>query len=232
MTQLVNRFDLFATPVWQYQYNDFQNVRGQLIEHLTRDDVYLTQYEKNGIQTTEGDLHSDPKHEPLIPLRNFMIDCIQDVMVRMGYESDVAITSMWATRQRQGASHHEHIHPNTFLAAVFYLFDADGNANGTSFMSPLTQLKQIQPRRKPGTQEFFPPVEHLPFVPGTCVIFPGWAKHGTFPSPSRYRIMVGVNVMPVGHTNGDHYNQYSFPEQKDIPFLKLDEHRKIGYGTI
>lgn len=230
MIQYVERMDYFPTPVWKFNYEGFDDVKQQYIDYLTRNDLYLAPYERNGVQVTEGDLHMPGRHDPLVPLRDFMLGCVEQAMDKMGYEKDCGITNMWATRQRAGGMHHEHIHKNAFLVAVFYLFDIDGNATGTTFKSPLLTMQQLQPRIKKGSRELLSHIEVAPFVPGTCLVFPSWALHGTLPSPSRYRIMVGINTMPIGKTNGDHYNQYEFPDPKDMQYLTLDEHKKIGYG--
>jgi hypothetical protein len=151
-------------------------------------------------------------------------------MDRLGYEKDIGITSMWATRQKQGGSHHEHIHTNTFLAGVLYLFDMDGNANGTAFRNHNANLYTIVPRVKKGAKQFFTNQEQIPFEVGTLIVFPAWALHTALPSPTKYRMVLGANCMPIGRTNSDHFNQYVFPDPKEFGFLTLDEHIKSGYN--
>ena len=118
-----------------------------------QDSVYFTHLEKNGIQTSDGDLHI--RHDTLNPIRDFFQESFEEVMDIMGYDKKCGLTTMWATRARAGGVHHEHIHRNTFLAGVFYAFDSDNAAYGTAFKNPQSNLYQLMPRAKDNSRELF-----------------------------------------------------------------------------
>lgn len=226
----LERLDFFPTPVWRYEFPDFYSKQEVLTRYLARDEMFFTEREQNGLQVTDGNLHDKTIHPDLAEITDFFTLCFEDVMVRMGFEKDIGLTTMWATRQKQGGFHHEHIHANTFLAGVLYLYDIDGNAHGTVFKNNNAGLHQIVPRANRALPQVLKHQEVMPFVPGTAIIFPGWALHQAVPTNSRYRMIVGANCMPIGRTNSDHYNQYVFPNPQDFGFLPLEEHIKSGYG--
>jgi hypothetical protein len=225
----LDRHDFFPTPVWRYQFPDFQKKQKELTTYLAQNKNFFVERERNGLQITDGNLNDKTLHPQLSEVTEFFTSCFEDVMDKCGYEKDIGITSMWATRHKQGGSHHEHVHANTFLAGVLYLFDIDGNANGTAFKNHNANLFQIVPRIKKGARQFFSIQEQIPFVPGTAIIFPSWANHVALPSPSTYRMIIGANCMPVGRTNSDHYDQYVYPKPEEYGYLTLEEHIKAGY---
>ena len=227
MTNLIRRYDLFPTPVWHFEMHNWLEIEHDVVSYLMRDEMYFVQHEKNGVQTSEGDLHL--RHDTLNPIRDFFQQSFEEVMDLMGYDKKCGLTTMWATRTRAGGVHHEHIHANTFLAGVFYAFDSDNTAYGTAFKNPQSNLYQLSPRAKPDSKEFLTSGRIMPFIPGTCVIFPSWAVHHTYPNQSRCRIILGANSMPIGKPNTDHYHQYDFPDPADIGYMNLEEHLAEGY---
>jgi hypothetical protein len=227
MSNLISRYDLFPSPVWHFEYPEFFKIQTEMTAHLLDDEKYFVARERNGLQTTEGNLHTHD--EVLVPIRDFIQESFEHVMTMMGYEPKCGMTSMWATRQREGGFHHEHIHKNTFLAGVFYVYDHDKSASGTVFRNHNSNLYQIQPRLQKNAPEFLAKVAEVPFVSGTLVVFPAWMNHFTGPSDSSCRIIIGANAMPIGKPNADHYTQYDYPDPADIDFLSLEEHIKEGY---
>jgi hypothetical protein len=228
MSNLITRHDLFSSPIWQFKYPNFEQEQYDIINYLMRDELYFTDRERNGLQISEGDLHIND--EFLVPVRNFIQSSFEQVMDMAGYEPNCGITSMWATRHRQGGFHHEHSHRNSFLAAVFYVFDDRGGAPGTIFKNDNSNLYQIQPRIKKGSAEFFVSKKEIPFTPGTLIVFPSWMSHYTVPSKSMIRVVLSANCMPIGRTNSDHYDQYEYPNPADIGYVNLEKHIKAGYG--
>lgn len=232
MKELINRIDMFPTPVWRYRFTEFEKHKKELIDFFTQDKLYFIDREQNGLQTTDGNLHRIDVPLSVEALKKAFKECFEDVMIRMGYEKNIGITSMWATRQRQGGYHHQHIHRNCFLAGVLYLFDNDGEAEGTRFINSNNNLYQINPPVLKGEQEFLKAQYQIPFVPGTFAIFPGWANHLAPPTNSSYRVIIGCNSMPVGKANTDHYDQYEFPNPDSMIYYPLDEHLKNGYNKF
>lgn len=227
MSGLIARYDLFPTPVWQFQMSNWNEIETEMVDYLKRDELYFTRLERNGIHTSDGDLHI--RHEKLKPIRDFFQSSFESVMDILGYDRQCGLTTMWASRTRSGGWHHEHIHRNTFLAGVFYAHDSDGIASGTVFKNSQTNLFQLCPRSKQGATEYLMHSATLPFEVGTCIIFPAWALHHTHPNESKCRIILGANSMPIGKANKDHYNQYEFHDPADT-YLSLEDHIRDGYG--
>lgn len=213
MQQPVEFHRLFYTPVWRYSYPHFIEDRKQLVEYFANDDLYITEREKNGLQITRANLHKD---ESIAKLVEWIQECCESSMLQMGLEPKCGITSMWATRQGQGGFHHSHSHANSFLGGAMHLFDMDGCASGTVFNNTDASKFVICPAELKNQTPMLNYSEHLPFIPGTLLIFPAWAQHTTVPTESRYRIVVGINSMPIGMTNVDHYDRYNYSNTTDM----------------
>lgn len=210
---------MFYTPLWRFKYPDFKNDEEYLVRYLGQDELYIVPRERNGLQTTKANLHKDPALERL---SSFFHACAEYVMNDMGYKPDVGITSMWATRQRKGGFHHSHSHANSFLGAVFHLFDVNNIASGTVFQNLSREKYVIQPQRN-GNELMLKPEEELQFESGTLCIFPAWATHYTRPTDCEYRIAVAANFMPIGMTDFDHYDRYNYPEIHDMVLKEYDD---------
>lgn len=208
---------LFYTPVWRFQYPDFKNDQEFLVKYLSKDEHYITQGEKNGLQITRANLHKDPK---LQKVKDFVHECAKTVMTEMGYVPDCQITSLWATRQRAQGFHHPHFHTNSFLGGAFHLFDIDGNASGTVMFNPESCKYALEPAIDNSKEQMLQPYSVMRFIPGTMILFPAWAMHLTQPTPCRYRIVIATNIMPVGKTNKDHFDRYNYP---DVSTMSLKE---------
>ena len=211
---------LFYTPVWRFHYPDFVNDQEFLVRYLAQDNLYLSEREKNGLQITRANLHKDAKVKKLT---DFIHSCGKYAMDDMGYYDDCGITSMWATRQKAGGFHHMHSHANSFLGGSFHLFDADGNASGTVFPNLGAEKYVIQPAISRKNELMLKSQEELAFIPGTLVMFPAWATHQTSPTDCNYRIIVGVNIMPIGKSNSDHFDRYNFPDTGNMQLMEYGD---------
>ena len=227
--RFINRIDLFPTPVWCFQFPDFESKKDSILSYVNRDEMYFTQAEYNGLQISEGNLHDKSLHPALSDVTDFFQSCFEDVMNKCGYEKDVGLTSMWSTKHREKGFHHSHIHANTYLAGVLYLYDSDGRAGGTVFQNPGAGAYVLEPRVNHSLPRFFKAEEQMPFIPGMALIFPSWALHTTPQNESSCRIVIAANCMPVGRSNSDHFHQYVFPKPSDFGYLPLKEHIESGY---
>lgn len=204
---------LFYTPIWRYVYPDFQEDRKHLIEYFSNDDLYITEREKNGLQITRANLHKDKSISKLV---GWIQECCESTMVQMGLVPKCGITSMWATRHRAGGFHHSHHHANSFIGGVMHLFDLDGCASGTIFNNTDNSKYVICPAELKNSTPMLKYDEHMPFIPGTLLLFPAWAEHTTAQTESRYRIVAAINCMPIGMTNNDHYDRYNYSDLIDM----------------
>ena len=82
MSGLIARYDLFPTPVWQFKLPNWSEIEMDIVSYLMQDSIYFTQLEKNGVQTSDGDLHL--KHDKLNPVRDFFQESFEEVMDIMG----------------------------------------------------------------------------------------------------------------------------------------------------
>lgn len=219
MSNCVEFYKLFYTPLWRYQYPDFHNDFPELLDVLTKDELYITDREKNGLQITTANLHKDKR---LNKLRDFMQNSLEETMSDLGYLRDCGMTSMWATRQKAGGFHHQHSHKNSFLGGVFHFFDSDKNASGTVFVNDNTSKYVIVPAVDKTKEQVFQRSEHVPFIPGTFVVFPAWLQHYTIPTECNYRIIVACNSMPIGMTNTDHFDRYNFSDPSNMIMKEYD----------
>jgi len=211
---------LFYTPVWRFYYPDFENDQEYFVRYLAHDDLYLSKREKNGLQITRANMHKDPA---LKKLTDFVYACSKYVLTNMGYSEECGITSMWATRQRARGFHHQHIHANSFIGGSFHIFDVDGNASGTVFPNLSSEKYVIQPAICNKNELMLKSEHEFSFVPGSLLLFPAWATHQTYPTDCNYRIIMGMNVMPVGKTNFDHFDRYDFPKIESMDLMEYGE---------
>lgn len=208
---------LFYTPIFRFEYPDFDKDEEYLVRYFAQDHLYLSEREKNGLQITRANIHNDVNVKRLT---DFIHSCSESVMSEMGYKKDCVITSMWATRQRAKGFHHRHSHHNSFLGGVFHLFDVDNSASGTIFHNTDIEKYVIQPARDFNKELMLSTQEQMEFKKGTLTMFPSWATHSTAPTPCNYRIVVAVNVMPLGMSNHDHYDRYNFPNVNEMDLME------------
>jgi uncharacterized protein (DUF934 family) len=213
---------LFYTPVWRYEYPDFKDDQEALVKYFTNDDIYISERERNKLQITRANIHKD--EDPLIvKLSEWIKECCRSSMIAMGLQPDIGITSMWATRTAKQGYHHPHFHGNCFLAGVMHLWDVDGNASGTVFENTEAPKYVIQPASLEDGNNILKYEEHLPFIPGTAIVFPSFAKHRTMRTDSRYRVVIGFNTMPIGMTNIDHYDRYNYSDPSEMALKEYEE---------
>lgn len=200
---------LFFTPVWEFEYPDWENEKEFLIRYFAQDEIYLQHEERNGLQSTRTNLHLDPKLNRLL---DFHTECAGKAMSDMGFVPRLGVTSMWAARSGAGGYHHEHTHNNTFLVSVLHLYaDPRAEASPIVFMNRGGIKYQMEPAHT-GEPSILEEQHSMSFKEGRILVSPGWLAHRTVPTDCPYRIMTGCNFMPVGPSNKDHYGRYGFPE--------------------
>ena len=103
----------------------------------------------------------------------------------------VNIKSSWFHVTKTGGFHNMHMHPNTPLAAIFYI--ESGNSDiGNSWINPITGY--IDNLSSKWCQSTFT----SKFVPGKLIIFPGWLLHSAPPHQGdKLRILLSLNSTPI-----------------------------------
>lgn len=107
----------------------------------------------------------------------------------------VAVSRSWASLYRPGDNHEAHFHPNTALAAIYYV------------SAPKTcELDLLDPR--PYVDYFDPGISlagdrhrvRISCLPGELVIFPGWVRHAVPPyTDDGIRISLSWNLNYTAH---------------------------------
>ena len=100
---------------------------------------------------------------------------------------------------------------------------ANGNASGTVFPNLGAEKYVIQPAISDKNELMLKSQEEMEFIAGTLVMFPAWATHQTSPTDCNYRIIVGVNIMPIGKSNSDHFDRYNFPEIGNMQLMEYGD---------
>ena len=220
-SNFVKAIDLYTVPIWIYQYEQFEEDKEFLYNYFDRADIWLDKETHNGLTSTTANLHKTPD---LLKFTKFVYSSLEDTMIKCGYQKDIGITSMWATKHARGGFHHQHTHKNSFLSAVFYLRDDTGYANGTTFYNPLSSLYQIRPAVDFNVEEIFKSKVTTSFAQGALIVFPSWLSHSTAPYRGDKRIVIAVNAMPIGKTNMDHFDRYNY---SDPAIMDLKEYSPL-----
>jgi hypothetical protein len=145
---------------------------------------------------------------------------VYKAMQELGFQPRFTVTSMWATKQESFAYHHLHTHRNSFLGSVMYIH-TDSPTSGTTFVNPTASMWQLEPAYHGGSMPLIANSFTTDFEEGSAHVFPGWLQHYTEPSKSSCRIVIAMNIMPVGGTNRDHYDRYEFPS--DMNLLEIEK---------
>jgi uncharacterized protein (TIGR02466 family) len=104
------------------------------------------------------------------------------------------ITGAWANVSPPGASHHEHYHPNNFLAVVYYPRVPKGG-DVIAFSDPRPQAHIIAPPWKTMNSQLASQV-NVPVQVGRLVVFPAWLRHSVPPNRGEgERMSIAFNLM-------------------------------------
>jgi uncharacterized protein (TIGR02466 family) len=122
--------------------------------------------------------------------------------------NEIYLTQSWSTICKQKNAHHDHIHPNTFLSAVFYVKSKDNTLKLDLNRSSLAQGFNFEYNVKK-YNIYNSGSWSLPVNTGDVVIFPGWLKHGSVNSSNEDKILIGSNYFikgEFGNKNGKDYD--------------------------
>jgi len=210
-TNLISK-NLFGIPIYKSRFKHHSVLKPKWLEYLANKENFRKNTRNNRLLFTTPNIH---KEEIFEPLKDFVLDSLQQVMKDNGFIPNINLTGMWATVHPDGGYHHRHHHHNAYWAGVYYLDGSDTSA-GTTFYSPYYYNGIITPAREKNTSTKMRSDYTSQFEEGTLVIFPAWLQHATasnnLRSTGKYRKIVSFNAMPVGATNNDPFDRYYFPE--------------------
>tara|TARA_Y100000004_G_scaffold178137_1_gene220410 strand:+ start:4210 stop:4833 length:624 start_codon:yes stop_codon:yes gene_type:complete len=125
-------------------------------------------------------------------------------------DQKLVITQTWANKNPKGASHHDHIHPNSVLSGVFYLRLESGMPPIVFNKTVFSNIKRIVKNYNEHNAETF----LLPMVSGELIVFPSYLRHMVPTNKSdKERISISFNTF-VKDTLGS---------EKDLTELRVKE---------
>lgn len=106
--------------------------------------------------------------------------------------SGFAISGSWSVRLNSGGHHTNHIHPEGWISAVYYVAVPDAVASGQSGWLKFGETGLQLGNREQIMQKVRP-------RPGLLVLFPSYFYHGTIPfTDSAHRTTIAFDVVPQG----------------------------------
>jgi len=123
--------------------------------------------------------------------------------------NNIYLTQSWATICKKTKGHHNHIHPNTFLSAIFYVKSKDNFLQFNLARSPLAQGFNFEYDVKK-FNTYNGENWRLPVNTGDVVIFPGWLNHGSINSSCTEKILIGSNYFIKGEFGDKNNLNYDY----------------------
>jgi uncharacterized protein (TIGR02466 family) len=204
--------NLFGIPIYKTRFKHHSVLKPKWLEYLSDKENFRKNTRTSRLPFTSPNIHNEKIFEPL---KDFILDSLQQVMKDNGFVPNIALTGMWATVHPDGGFHHRHHHHNSYWAGVYYL-DGNDNSSGTTFYSPYHYHNILSPAREKNTKIKMLSDYTCKFEEGIMIIFPAWLQHATatnnFKSTGKYRKIVSFNAMPVGATNTDPFDRYYFAD--------------------
>ena len=153
------------------------------------------------------------------PFTEFVHSALEYAMKDCGYVPSIKMTAMWGTKHEEGGYHHDHVHHNSMWGGVYYL-DGASNSSGTTFTNTHRYGQAIDPARIPDARQRITYRSTVRFDEGLLVIFPAWLPHHTgrneLARTGAIRRILSFNAMPVGATNVDPFDRYSYPDPTNL----------------
>jgi hypothetical protein len=179
-----------AFQQWLYKFRAPESVIA-----LAQEVALMVPYRVNSKNLTSDDFSS--RHLPqMIPVRNWVDQCLNKVSEDLGFEcDDVKSTIEWFNRAEKGMWHPPHTHHNSFLSGILYLTPSDAQTwfSVPSVFGPdYTLLNLIHP------DNHFIYYKHQTTV-GDMLVFPSGMLHSvnehTLEKP---RYTMAFNAFPSG----------------------------------
>lgn len=214
---------IFGVPIYKTRFKHHSVLKPKWLEYLSDKENFRKNTRNNRLFFTSPNIHKEKIFEPL---KDFVLDSLQQVMKDNGFVPNIALTGMWATVHPDGGFHHRHHHHNAYWAGVYYLDGSDTSA-GTTFYSPYYYNNIITPAREKNSPAKMRIDYTSKFEEGILIIFPAWLQHATasnnLKSTGKYRKIMSFNAMPVGATNNDPFDRYHFTESDSTQMVNYNE---------
>ena len=222
----MEQVNLFSIPIYRFPFADHTSFKAQAMPFLYDEELYSrNSVGPTGLQFTHPNLH---RESVFAGFREFVQANLETVMTLWGYQPQIQMTGMWATRHFDRVGHHRHTHGNSFLTGVYYLSGTNSNA-GTTFYNPNRSHNQIIPARIPETPQRLQHTHTESFQEGTLVIFPAWLEHNTATNDisrtNSVRYILSFNTMPLGKTTNDPFDRFNYLDASDAEMINYNSER-------
>ena len=189
---------LFPQPIFKYQINDFKKINEELLKYI----YTLHKLDKDGVKKSNiNGWHSRPfdfRDDNDIPNKFYsqIRKYIKDVFTKFGWqygETKIRCTSMWAIINKKGNFNIEHIHPNNYLSAAYYV-KAPDNCGAFKASNPNIINRNFYPRSKKAN-ELNSNSASIKVNEGDLLIFPAYLPHSVEENKSEeHRVIVSFNI--------------------------------------
>lgn len=192
---------LFPTCVWLHDLADAATINPVLLAEVRRLwDSEPSRAKVEGTWQSSGELYRNPVFEPLV---NAAAEAAKGAIRYLAWQCQgLQITDMWANINYQGHGARPHVHPNNFLAGVYYL-QVPADAGELVLYDPRPQTQVLAPLV---TQRNVANMTRHGIAPreGRMVLFPAWLLHSVVPNRSPVeRISVAFNLALKGIVGGE-----------------------------
>jgi uncharacterized protein (TIGR02466 family) len=185
--------NIFPTTIVGYDNPNFQTTNKNIIGLLEKE--AYTPEPHQPYQTIDNHLELRKEYKELYDWFDL---CLEDYRRTFQYHCEkFKIILSWANKADEKGSHRMHVHPNSFVSAVYYLSE---NPSPTYFEDPRYQIRAgwFVATRHPVADNVWP----CPSETGSLVLFPSWLPHYTEAQPfDGLRYTISFNAIPVGATN-------------------------------
>jgi uncharacterized protein (TIGR02466 family) len=192
--------NIFSTYILGYDNPNFVEQNKMIIDLMGKEEFHPG--DSQPFQTVDNHLEKRPEFAELF---NWINDCLEDYRQTFVYNCDSFKPILaWINKATQEGQHNPHVHPMSFLSAVYYISD---NCTPTYFEDPKIQARSgwMVGSHSPAMSS----VWQCPSETGTLVIFPSYLSHYTesinsspySPKFDGYRYTMSFNAIPFGVSN-------------------------------
>lgn len=171
--------EFFPTPIYinQNRDDDFNHHLNELEEKIEKSDLL---FDSSSYEHGYTSYFNNNNLQSLSETRNLCLHIVSNCrqyMKQLGYADDIefGITSLWVSKQCQGAEHQLHNHRMSFISGTYYSL-ANDNCARLMFQSPLEHLKMNWPVSDFDSL-YNRDDEYILPKTGTIVLFPSFLNH-------------------------------------------------------
>lgn len=187
---------LFAVPVWDTMYPNFENIKDDLISDLKS---YMVEYPKEVRSNVNGKHSRTLVHEDLRfkPIFDYITFAANQAAESIGLHSNLMIMESWVNiNDTPGAFNLQHIHGGV-ISGCFYIQVPKGS--GKLYLTNPAPIHLWEGLNvSPDRNEYSGETREVDPIPGTIIMFPSYLPHSVGPNSENVeRISVAFNTTMV-----------------------------------